>query len=148
MKTTTTIQSLAQEAADAFEVAQRADGTHYYRLRDDIRDSWINELVREAHGDLLPDDHRYRFILRSLEAIAEDEDPEDSDYFPEPDIYTHDLLEWLGSHLSRTGYVDEMRDEFGAETFNGILGEIAAGQQREMMEVYGIVLQFLQMRLA
>jgi hypothetical protein len=65
----------------------------------------------------------------------------------EPDVYTHDLLQWLGSNLNRMGYVDEvLADEF--EYFNkdnkNLCYLMMVGQLREMSEVYGIGFQFVQ----
>lgn len=65
----------------------------------------------------------------------------------EPDVYTHDLLQWLSSNLNRMGYVDEvLADEF--EYFNkdnkNLCYLMMVGQLREMSEVYGIGFQFVQ----
>jgi len=65
----------------------------------------------------------------------------------EPDVYTHDLLQWLSSNLSRMGYVDEILDEefqYLSKENRNLSYLLMAGQLREMNEVYEIGFQFVQ----
>ena len=68
MVTTGATQARAQEAYDCFETAARPDGETFTRVRDGSP-GWVGELVREAHGDFLPDDWRYGCIQSALEFI-------------------------------------------------------------------------------
>ncbi|NJM54532.1 MAG: hypothetical protein HC841_00170 [Verrucomicrobiae bacterium] len=71
---------------------------------------WVITLAREAHGDMLPDNWRYIFIYEALQALIEKEGDEESalDYYLSDDeIYTRNLIEWVGSDLQRIGYCDD-----------------------------------------
>lgn len=162
MTETPTIQELAGEAARWFETARRAtgdtdtgpreDGELYVRTKEGAPE-WVRELVWHAHGDMLPDDYRYRWTSDALDAIAEwmagwEEDPSDSDAdFDDGavDVYTAGRLAWLGSNLNRTSYVDEARDELGP--FPGVVEEIGAGMYLEAREVFALVVDALRSEL-
>jgi hypothetical protein len=65
----------------------------------------------------------------------------------EPDVYTHDLLQWLSSNLNRMGYVDDvLTEEFEYLTKDNknLCSIMMVGQLREMSEVYEIGFQFVQ----
>lgn len=64
---------------------------------------WVRQLMQLAHGPLMPDDIRFRFIYEALETIAGG-DP----FGPEPDWLTSDLLNWAASSVYRVGYCDEV----------------------------------------
>ena len=55
MTDTQTLQERAGEAAAWFETAERPP---FVRVKNGAPE-WIMDLVRHAHGDLLPDDWRY-----------------------------------------------------------------------------------------
>lgn len=87
------------------------------------------------------------YVGKPLEDIPFDEINDSILSDLEPDVYTHDLLQWLSSNLNRMGYVDEvLADEF--EYFNkdnkNLCYLMMVGQLREMSEVYGIGFQFVQ----
>ena len=67
-----TLTELAQDYASRFEGAIRADGSPYRRVKQDQQSESLTDLIHTAHGDLLPDDHRYAMIEAALDAIAED----------------------------------------------------------------------------
>jgi hypothetical protein len=143
-----TLMTAAQQAADAFETATREDETRYVRLKDDAP-SWIGEAVQAAHGDFLPDDWRYAYIAESFRLIADAGEDEDLDelanqFADDADVYTGNLLGWLGSNLRRVGYVDEARDEYGAASFESVAQEIAAGQAAERREVFAAIRQAVE----
>ncbi len=158
-----TIHELAKEAYASFERAERADasGTYYTRVRTrDDAPKWVSDLVHEAHGAMLPDDWRYDCICEALGAIDEagaDADTDDlagefadtddlaGEFADGVDVYTSDLLTWLGSHGWRTGYCDDAARELGAE--GGTIDQrIMLGQFAERYEVFGLVLEFLRER--
>lgn len=145
-----TIHELAADAYRCFETATRDDGSHYVRTRDDAPE-WVGDLVRAAHGDMLPDDWRYQAIRDALGAIDDagaDADLDDLGHeFADGnvDTYTGERIAWLGSHASRAGYCDEAADEFGGEDL-GIVERIGLGQYAELREVYASVLESLRER--
>lgn len=136
METMTDMQKVAGEALAYFV---RKPGTDerpaFFTLTDDAPE-WITALVREAHGDMLPDDFRYEAIRHAVSYIEEVGDEENAHGFADSmvDVYTSDLLAWLGSNTQRVGYVDEARSELGGR--NSIIEEIAQGQYEELSEVY------------
>jgi hypothetical protein len=96
---------------------------------------------------MMPDDHKYRFIVEALDTISES-DPDMHTYnidSPEPDIYTHSLLAWLASHLERSGYCDEYMQEIS--TPQNTIDLLQGGQYLEKREVFDLVLRALQDRL-
>jgi hypothetical protein len=137
------IESLAQEASNAIGVRTRDDGTNYYAVDDDAP-GWVQDVVYEAHGSMLPDDWRYAAIRSALSWIAEgnseDDDHEWSD--SEVDTYTSDRFQWLASHLGRQAYVDEATEELGAS--EGVAEAIGAGQYVEAREIIALVRRALQ----
>ncbi len=139
------VLSLARTAASSFEVATREDGTEYTRRKEDAP-TWLQELVFEAHGDMLPDDWRYACIAAACEAIADGTD--DAHDFADPyvDVYTADLYEWLSSNLTRQGYCDDADREYGADT--GIVERIQVGQYEEAREVFEAVKDWLYRQMS
>lgn len=140
-----TIQELAQEWLDWF--VWDKDREIYY-LKENAP-SELLEVVRMAHGDMLPDNYKYEFIVEALEAIADyDGDEDDIEELAddlEADCYDSDLLEWLNSHSIRTWYVDKAVEEMGHG--GGIMEDIAMGQVEEKREVFFTVLEDLRENL-
>ncbi len=128
-----TVQQLGQEAYEALEMRKRDDGSTYWAFKDG-RPDWMQELAHEAHGDMMPDDWRYRFITEAIAVIAEADEDMDGDDFRElfdehfePDIYTSTLTDWLNSNVARTGHCDEVLAELGGD-LDSIFKIIALGQ--------------------
>lgn len=148
MTTATSVQAIAAEALEHFETRTRyADGEKFVTLKD-TRPDWLQDLVREAHGDMLPDDWRYEKIRDALEWIAESGDPEDeAGEFADNavDVYTAARVSWLASNLNRASYVDEAVVEFGNDG-GGIIDRIGLGQYAEAAEIYSSVLGSLEAR--
>lgn len=136
-----TVQTLAAEALRHFEYTGENPPNglrpNIYIQRSDAPE-WLESLVYDAHGDYLPDDWRYSFIVEALRSIQED--GEDAEL--EADIYNGELLEWLGSNLTRAGYVDEATEEFGYP--GNIMAAIQLGQWQEKQEVLASVLSSLE----
>lgn len=156
------VQQTAQEAAQWFETARRAtgytetgpreDGERYVRTKNGAPE-WVRDLVYEAHGgDFLPDDWRYATIRAALEWIAEGND----DTYPGPfaddmvDVYTGERFAWLASNLSRAGYVDEAVSDYGEGRWpeGGIVEAVGLGQYAEASEIFDLVMQQLEARIA
>ena len=131
--------------ADLFEQAERADGAVYWRLKED-RPWWAADFIREAHGtEMMPDDYRYRLVLEALEVLAEqpDADPDElaDEFAGNTDVYSRDLLAWVGSHPSRALYVDEAQGD-GLVSADATLDErLAVGQYVERREVFMAVVE-------
>lgn len=142
--TSLTVQELASKIEDFFTKIQRNNGEEIWTLKDEAP-GWITDrIVRPAHGDMMPDDWKYEFIYQSLSAIANASDDDLDSPELGPDVYNHELLKWLSSHLERIGYVDEAVSEYGGHSDQGIIGDISFGQMREKDEVYFSVLNSLR----
>lgn len=135
-----TIPALAGDLYRALEARTReGSGETFYALRDGSPD-WMAEAVREAHGDMLPDDWRYEAIWAVSEALSDlgaDEDHEDAIHEIADglvDVYTANLTKWLASSLERVAYVDEAREDFGGEG-NDLETAIKRGQFLEYREI-------------
>ena len=147
--------TIAELAADAHHylthittLCERGDDT-IVALKDESPD-WVHDLVREAHGDMFPDDWRYEAIRAALRCIADDGDPDDNagEYADcMVDVYTSDRLAWLASHLDRAMYCDDAIAEMGGAEL-GTIERIAYGQYAEASEVYHCVLTSLRDREA
>lgn len=104
---------------------------------------WLVDIVRDIHGRMLPDDHKFDFITSALYSYAYDyDDPEEALDDIEADPYTSDLMDWFTSHSERRGYVDEARQEFGPG--ESVDNDIMMGQIMEKREVYWKVLEALK----
>lgn len=146
-----TLPSLAKEVLKRFETHARDNGESYHYVNFEGVD-WINDLCREAHDGMLPDDWKYAFIHKALSAIAEldDDATEDDarDVSIDQDPYTHDLLKWLASNLERPGFCDAAVEECGAyPNEGGIVAIIGMGQYLEKREILNSVVSSLQARL-
>ena len=143
-----TLQQLASEAAACFTTKKRSDGDSFVAMLDGSPD-WVSELVREAHGDMLPDDWRYASIESALDWIAAANDPEDEQYEwadENVDVYHRGRLAWLASYASRPSYCDDATSEMGDYAPNGILDRIGLGQHQESCKVFASVLRSLRDR--
>jgi len=138
---TQTVQQLAADALTHLEF--RSDRQAWFR-KDDAPE-WVADLCMVAHGDYLPDDYRYEFIVKVLDAIAEADDPEDAICDLESDPYTANLTRWLASNINRVEY---LTDAMAESPFDNGFNLLAYAQQLEIDEVFGLVLQFLQNQVA
>jgi hypothetical protein len=146
-----TISELAREAAGYFETATRDNGESFVKTRDD-RPEWLTELILDAHENMMPEDWRYEAISRVLDEIANreletaddvrDDAHEIADGLTE--VYNGALIQWLGSNLSRVGYVDEVLAQGIAENTGQLL---MLAQSMEYQEIIESVAQSLESRL-
>ena len=65
-----TLQELAQSAYDRFELRERDNGDSFVTLADNAPE-WLTDLVRDAHGDMMPDDWRWSAIRSAVDFIAD-----------------------------------------------------------------------------
>lgn len=141
---TTALQDRAAEALGFFKPHPNPDRDTYALAAD--APEWVSDLIRQAHGDLLPDDYRYRFIADALYALADADDP--SDVEPEPDVYNTDLLAWASSSATRfAGYCEDALADWGTEA-GGFTQLIAIAQIEERRDVLGLVREFLESVIA
>jgi hypothetical protein len=155
----TSMQEVAGEARGWFTTRERrpllvnGDAETFVSLGDNAP-QWVRDLVQSAHGEFLPDDHRYAMIRSALDAVAESEASPDwtldeigHEFADNAHIYNSDLLKWLASHLDRVGYCDEACDEYGLPAETDMIARISAGQTTERREVFSLVVDALQRRL-
>lgn len=145
------LKELAEQALEYFEQHQRAqplpggDPDIFWTLKT-YRPVWLKDLSRAVHDDghFLPDDFKYQTMVDVLNALSEGQEPDDLNL--EADIYNHDLLQWLASHLERAGYVDEAVENYG-HSDQGVLGDIRQGQWYEKNEIARIMVDGLKEEL-
>lgn len=139
--------------SDAFETRTR-DGTgESFRALKRDRPQWCQDVVREAHGGMMPDDSRYVMIESVVDAIHDflryDEDA-DRDAIEEHsfeacdglvDVYTSGLTAWLASHGDRVGYVSQAVSDGLIEAGAPIDRQLAVGQFEEYREIYSAIVQ-------
>jgi len=147
MDTDTTVQTLAGELYAALVTGTRPDGDRFINLTDGSPE-WMVDLCRAAHdtpyGLMLPDDYRYDVIREAAEYITDDDDEDGHDFADGGvDVYTVDLLAWVGSHGFRRHYVKDACNEYGVDPDRGEDGRWSVGQYAERVEVYGAVLAAL-----
>ncbi|HUM44856.1 MAG TPA: hypothetical protein PKI14_18070, partial [Fervidobacterium sp.] len=80
------VNELAREALEWFETGTRDSGEKFVKTKDG-RPEWLTDLIFTAHGDMMPDDHRYKFIEEALDLIANQDVDLDRPEI-EADIYT------------------------------------------------------------
>lgn len=142
-----TTYELARAMQDALERKTRDSGAEYVTLKDGSP-AWMLDVVRIAHGDMLPDDTRYLMIEAAVDAIAEAEPDGDLDVqvyaMPEP-LYYDDTARWLSTYGgARLDYVDQAREEGFVDDDATTWDQIAAGIVYERREVFDLVLSTLR----
>jgi hypothetical protein len=143
--TTTSIQQLAEEAYKYFVKGTRENGDKYWFPGDD-RPEWIQDMCRHAHGDMLPDDHKYEFLVEALSALCDhDGDVDDAKDSIESDVYYAAVNAWHASCLGRSAYCDEYAEVMGQPKTTDEL--LSGGQWMEKCEVFDLVVQFLSDRV-
>ena len=145
-----TIKTLAQIGVNSFYTKQcdpsrMPDG--YFYLRHDICPEWVEDLVKKAQDDMLPDDYKYKFVVDALEALAEyDTDDAHTIILEGVDDTTHRLFHWVQSHGYRRGYASEALEIANAngKTFDDVDSIFTDAQTIEVSEVYHLVLSTLE----
>ncbi len=142
------VPDLAGEALKFFKRHKR--GEEEIWVFTDEAPIWVKEMAFRAHGDMMPDDRKFEFVVEALGALSEAESDASEDELREmsdrleADIYNADLLRWLSSHLERSGYVDEATGDYGHSDM-GIMGDIMLGQLREKEEVFNSIMESLML---
>jgi hypothetical protein len=137
----------------AFTAGERATdydpGTKIRILRDGSPE-WMTDLIHEAHGDMMPDDMRYRMIEEVVDALIErgcDSEEEANDARGEiadelVDVYNSARLRWLGSHHSRADYCDQAQSDGLCSADASMFDRIGVGQYMEYDEIAGLIAGF------
>lgn len=141
-----TPQEIAKAVGAWFVAGERPDGTKFRKTRDGVP-GVVVRLIREAHGDMLPDDHKYEGVENALSAIANTDDVRDmdetaSEFADAVDCYNADLLRWVSSHLTRAAYVDQAVDDYGWP--GDFYTALQYGQSYELREIFDSVWRFVE----
>lgn len=140
MTTDERIQAMAGLLAAALVTKVRDDGTRYVALEEGDQD-WMRGVVQDAHGEMFPDDYRYRMISEAAESIAGgDTDPHEM-ADAAVSCYHGERIAWLGSYGNRWQYVDDAVEELG---YPGDLSQaIAYGWYGEATETWNLLMSAL-----
>lgn len=149
------LSTIAQEAYDCFEYrehSEAAGGGRHAHVKEGSPE-WVTDLVRTAHGDMMPDNWRYDAVHSALEAIADADAEDESDLQgsdldhefcdAQVDVYTSARHEWLSSNLTRSSYCDDAVDEGLASPDTDLTDRIGLGQYMEAREVLTSVVRSL-----
>lgn len=129
-------QQVAEEALAYFHTGERANGEEYIYTED--APEWVAEMVREAHGDMMPDDWRYRFVRDVLSHLSDGESAEDVQYASADNDYpyTAERTAWLSSRNDRMQYLDAAMGLDGITGGAGyLLGVAMIAERAEVAEV-------------
>lgn len=102
----------------------------------------LSTLVRSLEVD---EDMAYEETLNALEAIAaQGLECIEVDYYDycEPDIYDHDLLEWVGKNANNVAWCDEALSEFGRP--DSLVALIQQGQGMAQESVWRAVIELVR----
>ena len=141
-----TIKTLAQIGVNSFTQKQcdksRMPDEYFYILKDDAPE-WLTQLVKEVHGEMFPDDYKYKFVVDALEALADADDIDTAEEIMREgiEIYTYKLMHWVQSHTDRLSMANEHGKEFEADTIEAFL---TGGQFNERWDVFSLVLSTLE----
>lgn len=139
--------ALADEFARNLERKTRDNGESFICLRDGAPE-WMKEAIREAHGDMLPNDWSYRFAAAIVEDIAErlrdDCDADFDDMSGEIvdsaiPVYTGERLAWLASNLNRLAFCDTAASDGLVSESSDMAERIAAGMYLELQDIAGAI---------
>ncbi len=96
-----TVRQAAGDYLGYFELRATENGLAWRPL--DGAPPELKRIIRRAHGDFMPDDHRYRFIVEALKALAECDDPACAGVPADRDPAV--LTGWLHSKINRLQYM-------------------------------------------
>lgn len=135
-----TLQERAEIAHGHLEMKLRGEGDNavYFQCIKENAPDWMTDLCREAHEDMLPNDWSYSFIEDALEKLMTYEEADEIQL--EANIYNHELLEWVGSNLNRSSYVDDAM----SDGYNEFFALLTAGQMYERDAVLSCVRNWLE----
>ena len=141
-----TIKTLAQIGVNSFTQKQcdksRMPDEYFYIRKDDAPE-WVTQLVKDVHGEMFPDDYKYKFVVDALEALADADDIDTAEEIMRDgiELYTYKLMHWVQSHTDRLAMANEHGKEFEADTIEAFL---TGGQFNERWDVFSLVLSTLE----
>ena len=141
-----TVQELAKLVRCTFSLETRDNGSEYW-THNRCAPDWINELCHTAHGDMLPEDYRYAFIVEALDALEEAEDVDEARGGYEFEHQYYRLADWLRSHAHRWSYCDDAVRELGISSDATTADQVQLGHLYERLEVLELVRGSLEEQL-
>lgn len=147
MVTETTKNRIMQFFANQFESRTRENGDTFHCLADN-RPEWCQDVAKECHGGMMPDDYRYNWLSHGADSLADipADDWEESIHEIADgmvDVYNHNLTTWLASNLSRGEYVNDAMEN-GLPAENDIFNTLQCGQYQEISETLSCLVQEIE----
>ena len=149
------LEALAACFSRSFIAKKLKDGDPIFTLREDAP-GWMIEAVREcahAGGDMLPNDWSWMLASIAADCLDETTPPKGIELESLASEWCHEALQvlhsrlegrssyktladWLGSHASRFGRVEDVIDEYGGFDAIGSLAEVLMrGMAQEADEI-------------
>ncbi|HSV98485.1 MAG TPA: hypothetical protein VLM75_16315 [Spirochaetota bacterium] len=125
-----TLQQAAREYLEFFELRTTENGESWRPVEG--APSGLRRIVRNAHGDYMPDDHRYNFIVEALRLLAECADVECVEVVPDNDPSR--LTGWLNSKINRIQYMTIAMAEFKPKDSLQLLKAAQYIERKEVLE--------------
>jgi hypothetical protein len=125
-----TVESVAADFLSFLTTHKR--GSETIVVKNEDAPEWVEDIVYEIHGNLLPDDWTYATIKECAEYLEENGNDGGS---PEADIYNSDLLAWLKNYPDATDAVDRTKEDYGNGQNLGIMEMIQQGQAMAKSEI-------------
>jgi hypothetical protein len=144
MTDTMTIAELAKDTLQYFHLRDTDSGRKIWFHTD--APQWVVDMVRKAHGTMLPDDYIYDYVTGTLDMFVSYEitnvtQAQDIINEMDADDLTKDLLVWAGSHAHRIELCDEVMEEEGMG--DGLFNVLYCAQVKERQEVAYYILDGL-----
>src|SRR5690606_16896783 len=100
---------------------------------------WVWDLLLAVHNidEQMPNDWVFRKVKEILADLVDGAEPEVA-----PDIYTHELLEWLSS-APHWEWVDEILYDYRGE-FSSLSAIIQAAQACKIEEIIAVIRDYLE----
>lgn len=137
-----TFKTLASQLSQAFETRTRDNGESFRCLKEGSP-QWMTDVIMESHGDMMPDDWRYRFCEAAADHWAEFDESEGDEMHGAVDntvdVYTAKLTDWLSSNINRVSYCDDAAENLGVDSERGLIGRLQIGQYAEIEETFALM---------
>ena len=131
-----------------FELKHREDGSEFWSMTDEFRQTSDDFFVYDMHDDELPNDWRYQKIVEILDEIIEADSESDIEWSDEAhdiadrltSIYTAELAAWLAENGNRASYHEDA-------VTDGLVSEKATLHERMAMAQYVCIKQMVDFAL-
>jgi hypothetical protein len=106
--------------------------------------SWLQDMIYEAHDGAMPNDFVFETVYEVLDILAYmDENPEHAvELELQPDIYNHDLIEWLKVPHALS-WADEAVERYGSDS-SGIAQLLMDGQLLHKEFIAQTIINYLE----